>query len=76
MAPRSELRRRPYLAARINPAYSYLCSNDPRAHFGIGPADRVQSIDVIWPDGSEESFPGPNVDSAVELYKGKGQTKQ
>ena len=57
----------------INPAYSYLCSNDPRAHFGIGPADHVDSIDVIWPDGNEESFTGMTVDSSLILEKGKGK---
>ena len=25
----------------INPGYSYLCSNDPRAHFGLGKAEKV-----------------------------------
>ncbi|HLJ94418.1 MAG TPA: CRTAC1 family protein, partial [Gemmataceae bacterium] len=42
----------------INPAYSYLCSNDPRAHFGLGAAERVDTIQVVWPDGTEETFPG------------------
>jgi len=56
----------------INPAYSYLCSNDPRAHFGIGEVDRIESIHVLWPDGAEESFEGPKIDSAVVLYKSKG----
>src|SRR5213078_5347249 len=34
----------------INPGYSYACSNDPRAHFGLGPAPRVEAISVLWPD--------------------------
>jgi hypothetical protein len=37
---------------RINPGYSYLCSNDPRAHFGLGKVERVDAIDVVWPDGT------------------------
>jgi hypothetical protein len=57
----------------INPGYSYLCSNDPRAHFGIGEVTRIVSIDVIWPDGAEESFAGPLVDAAVVLERGNGQ---
>jgi hypothetical protein len=57
----------------INPGYSYLCSNDPRAHFGLGPAERVDAIEVIWPDGSEETFPGRPVDQLVVLRKGEGQ---
>jgi hypothetical protein len=59
----------------INPAYSYLCSNDPRAHFGLGTADRVDSIQVIWPDGTEETFPGRVVDKLVVLRKGEGNAQ-
>jgi hypothetical protein len=57
----------------VNPGYSYLCSNDPRAHFGLGQADRVDAIEVIWPDGATEAFPGQAVDQAVVLRKGEGK---
>jgi hypothetical protein len=58
----------------INPAYSYLCSNDPRAHFGLGQMQRIDAIDVVWPDGSEEPFPGCAADQVVTLRKGEGKT--
>jgi hypothetical protein len=32
---------------------SYLSSEDPRAHFGLGDADRVDELTVRWPDGRE-----------------------
>jgi hypothetical protein len=57
----------------INPSYSYLCSNDPRAHFGLGQVERVDSIEVIWPDGTAEGFPGQSVDQIVVLRKGEGK---
>ena len=58
----------------LSPAYSYLCSNDPRVHFGLGAADRVDSIQVRWPDGEdvEEIFPGGTVDRQVVLRRGEG----
>lgn len=56
-----------------NPAYSYLVSNDPSAHFGIPSASRVDSIHVRWPDGSEEVFPGTELDTAVTVEKGGGR---
>ncbi len=57
----------------INPGTSYLCSNDPRAHFGLGAAERVDRIDVRWPDGSDESFPGVEADQAIRLDQGRGR---
>ena len=60
----------------INPGYSYLCSNDPRAHFGLGQADRVDALEVIWPDGSEEIFPGAAADQLVVLRKGEGKPRK
>jgi hypothetical protein len=56
----------------LNPGSSYLCSNDPRAHFGLGAADHVDAIHVLWPDGTEEEFPGGAVDQWRRLEQGKG----
>jgi hypothetical protein len=53
----------------INPAESFLCSGSPVAHFGLGKADRVESIRVRWPDGVEEAFPGGPADIPVELSR-------
>ena len=60
------------LVRLINPASSYLCSNDVRAHFGLGQATDFDRIDVGWPDGTGESFPGGRSDRAITLEKGKG----
>jgi hypothetical protein len=54
----------------VNPASSYLSSNDPRAHFGLGDAKSVDAIHVLWPDGAKESFPGRRVDRAITLSQG------
>jgi hypothetical protein len=57
----------------VNPGYSYLCSNDPRAHFGLGQAGQVDAIRVVWPDGAEEVFPGGAADRSIVLRKGEGR---
>jgi hypothetical protein len=57
----------------LHPAESYLCSSEPRAHFGLGPANRVDALDVLWPDGTRETFPGCAADQRVELRKGGGR---
>jgi hypothetical protein len=56
----------------IYPGQGYLSSHDPRAHFGLGPAARVNGIEVRWPDGAWETFDGGPTDRVVQLVKGKG----
>jgi hypothetical protein len=56
----------------INPASSYLCSNDPRAHFGLGKVRRVERILVVWPDGVSEAFPPQDTNQVLVLKKGTG----
>jgi hypothetical protein len=56
----------------VQPAYSYLCSNDPRAHFGLGPAERFEAVEVTWPDGTREEFAGGRANRVLELTKGLG----
>jgi enediyne biosynthesis protein E4 len=31
---------------------SYMSTHDPRPHFGLGPVETVDEVDVRWPDGS------------------------
>ena len=57
----------------VNPGQSYLCSNDPRVHFGLGEAARVERLRVVWPDGAVEEFPGRAADQVVTLRKGEGE---
>lgn len=56
-----------------DPGFSYLSSNDPRAHFGISGADTIERIVVRWPDGANEIFPGVGFDQSIVLKKGRGQ---
>ncbi len=41
---------------QAEPCYSYLASNDPRVHFGLGGTAVAKDVRVRWPDGTEESF--------------------
>lgn len=58
----------------VHAGESYLCSNDPRVHFGLGPRQSVDELRVCWPDGSEEQFAGRQADQIVILRKGEGRT--
>ncbi len=61
------------LARTVSPAQSYLSSNDPRLHFGLGPADAVDRARVRWPDGSQEAFEVACVDCEITLRRGEGR---
>ena len=52
---------------------SYLSSSDPRAFFGLGEAETIDGIDVRWPDGLVERFPGGSVRRHVVLVRGEGE---
>jgi hypothetical protein len=39
------------LVDEIQAGSSYLSSEDPRAHFGLGKATRLEALEVRWPDG-------------------------
>src|SRR5262249_35096467 len=56
----------------VNPSAGYLCSNDPRVHFGLGKVEEVSAVRVLWPDGVEETFPGGGVDRVLTLRRGEG----
>lgn len=57
----------------VSTAYSYLSAHDPRVHVGLGAVTSVESMEVIWPDGSAEQFPGGAVDQLIVLRKGAGR---
>ncbi len=61
----------------INPGQSYLCSGDPRVHFGLGSIDHIAEIRIDWPDGSPEEaaeiFPCGAVDRVLKVERGKGR---
>lgn len=59
----------------ITAAVSYQSSCDPRAHFGLGKAARVDSVVVQWPDGLVERFPSTGVDQVVRLERGRGEVR-
>jgi hypothetical protein len=52
---------------------SYLSSNDPRPHFGLGTATSIDGIEIHWPSGKVEQFAAPGIDKIVTLTEGTGK---
>jgi hypothetical protein len=46
-------------------------------HFGLGVGEKVESMEVWWPDGPVESageiFPGADVNQFLQLRRGEGR---
>jgi hypothetical protein len=56
----------------VQPGASYLVSQDPRVHVGLGANTSVDAVRVLWPDGTEERFAGGPVDRVMVLKQGEG----
>ncbi len=52
---------------------SYYSQNDPRPHFGLGAASRIDRLEVRWPNGLEEAWEGLEVNRVLTLTEGSGQ---
>ncbi len=50
----------------------YLSSNDRRIHFGLGPADRVEKLEVRWPSGRVESWSDVPSGGVIRREEGVG----
>ncbi|MFV2073631.1 MAG: CRTAC1 family protein, partial [Thermoanaerobaculales bacterium] len=57
---------------RVRADGSYGCANDPRILIGLGDADRVEAVEVVWPDGIRERWVGLETGRYTTLKKGKG----
>jgi hypothetical protein len=60
---------RTQVRARLGGA-SYLTSSDPRLLFGLGAAEKVDAIEVRWPSGHVDRFPGTVANRYVTLTEG------
>lgn len=54
---------------------SYLSQNDFRLHFGVAKDERIESLEVRWPDGSSEKISGVEPNRIVTIIQGKGAVK-
>ncbi|HLU48426.1 MAG TPA: ASPIC/UnbV domain-containing protein, partial [Planctomycetota bacterium] len=63
-----KVRRRPFLRA-----YGYAASHEAVAHFGLGRARRYERVEILWPSGGRERFPGGEANRTVVLRRGEGE---
>ena len=54
---------------------SYQSASDPRLHFGLGAADRVDSVEVTWPSGRVDRHTGLLAGRGYRLREGEASFK-
>jgi hypothetical protein len=54
---------------------SYLSQSDLRQHFGLGPANKVEMIEIRWPNGQVEQAGPAEADQFVTIQEGRGILK-
>ncbi len=54
---------------------SYQSASDPRLHFGLGDARRVDSVEVRWPSGRVDRLGPLEADSAYRLVEGAKEAR-
>jgi hypothetical protein len=63
---------RTQVRARLGGA-SYLTASDPRLLFGLGRRERADAIEVRWPSGHVDRFPGAAANRYVTLTEGQAK---
>ncbi|HZT37243.1 MAG TPA: CRTAC1 family protein [Bryobacteraceae bacterium] len=61
------------LSGEVQTGTSFVSQNDPRLHFGLGDATSYDKIEVQWPGGDRERFPGGPANHIVTLKQGAGR---
>jgi hypothetical protein len=61
--------------AWVNPAASYLSSNDPRVLFGLGPDEMVSSLEIQWPGSRMDLFENLTSNSYYRIVQGESLIK-
>jgi hypothetical protein len=59
-------------SGEIQTGTSFISQNDPRLHFGLDAAQSYDRIEVQWPGGERERFPGGKANRIITLKQGGG----
>ncbi len=59
------------LERQIMGAQSYLSVSDFRVHFGLGDAEKIDSLEIIWPGGAKQALVGIQAGKYYYIKQGK-----
>ncbi len=52
------------------PRQAYLGTGDPRLHFGLGAAERIERLEIAWTDGTRQEFTDLAADRVWTITQG------
>jgi enediyne biosynthesis protein E4 len=53
----------------VMPSRSYLSQVEMPITFGLGDVDRLERLDIVWPDGTRQSINHPRVDQTLTIVQ-------
>ena len=51
----------------------YLTSSDPRPNYGLGKADRAESVEIVWPDGRKQVLTNVKANQILKVKSGEAR---
>jgi enediyne biosynthesis protein E4 len=60
------------ISGEVQSGSSYISQNDSRIDIGLAKSETYDRIEVQWPGGAREQFPGGKADRVVTLTEGEG----
>ncbi|HKC64236.1 MAG TPA: ASPIC/UnbV domain-containing protein, partial [Pyrinomonadaceae bacterium] len=54
---------------------SYLSSHDPREILGLGPATKIENLEIHWPSGKVDKLLNPPINTYLKVIEGEGLAK-
>jgi len=55
----------------VNGGNGFAAQSTTRVHFGLGTITKIDSIQVHWPSGLKQTFPGPGIDHLYRIVEGQ-----
>jgi hypothetical protein len=59
----------------VNGGNGFAAQSSQRVHFGLGPASKIERLEVRWPSGNKQTFDNLSADKIYRLVEGNSRVK-
>ncbi|MBK7641809.1 MAG: CRTAC1 family protein [Planctomycetes bacterium] len=60
----------------VHISQGFLCASSRRLHFGLGAAQSVDKLEIVWPDGKREAFQSVRTNERYRVLEGSGKLER